>query len=305
MKFSHRSDTRKPVTVQLVGGLGNQVFGYFAGEYLRAAFDHNVEYIPSVQANGVFGLTSSITDLGIQPYDLSKHTKNRYATLKRRLYTAGIRVGLDENLLRSKMRLFRSQEVGFDSRLDYVTPGTLVEGYFQSYMYIDYVSGKIGPPVISIQNPTPWLSDQIHKISEESPIMVHVRRGDYRNLASTNGNLDSTYYLEGVDAIMAELGKRPIWVFSDEPAHVQSELGSKLPKSALYVFQPRNSTAAEALYLMSLGSGSVISNSTFSWWSAKLRSGGPTVAPESWFKALPEPLHLIPPDWVRIPSTWV
>jgi hypothetical protein len=71
------------------------------------------------------------------------------------------------------------------------------------------------------------------------------------------------------------------------------------------VLQPRESTAAEALYLMSLGSGSVISNSTFSWWSAKLGNGGPIVAPQSWFKTLPEPLHLIPPDWLRIPSTWV
>ena len=113
MIFGLDSDTEKPVTVQLVGGLGNQLFGYFAGEYLRQAFDHKVKYIPSVQVNGVFGQTSSITDLGIQPYDLSRQPKNQYTTLKRRLYSAGIKVGLHENLLRSKIKLFTIHSSSF------------------------------------------------------------------------------------------------------------------------------------------------------------------------------------------------
>jgi hypothetical protein len=305
MRMGSDFDIHQPVSIQLVGGLGNQLFGYFAGEYLRASFGLNVNFIPSIQSHGVFGLPSSLLDLGIHPLHLATQPQIRSATVKRKMYSLGVRLGVGESLLSSKLSVFRSEEVGFDSKVSRVNPGTLVEGYFQSYKYTDYVSDKTGPLVISIKTPTPWLSSQLIKVSEERPIMVHVRRGDYRNLSATYGNLDSRYYIEGIEILREKLGSRPVWAFSDEIDDVKSELGNKLPKSTVYVAQPRDSSAAEALYLMSLGSGSVISNSTFSWWSAKLRHGGPTVAPQSWFKALQEPLDLIPPDWTRIPSTWL
>lgn len=304
MRFSQKLSKHQPTYIRLRGGLGNQLFGYFAGEYLRASLDHDVRYIPSSQAYGVFGQASSISDLGIHIQDPSKQPKTRTATLKRKLYTLGVELGVSKSLLSSKLRLFRSEEVGFDSKLDSIVPGTLVEGYFQSYKYIDYVIEKVGTPVIAIEKPTAWLAHQLNRAREEKPIMVHVRRGDYRSLAATYGNLDSKYYLEGVDAICAVLGQRPVWVFSDDPDQVQLELGGELPKSAVFISQPRDSSAAEAMMLMAQSSALVISNSTFSWWAAKLGDRKRVIAPNPWFVAQNEPTDLIPPSWERIDSVW-
>jgi len=54
---------------------------------------------------------------------------------------------------------------------------------------------------------------------------------------------------------------------------------------------------------MRLGTGYVLSNSTFGWWAAYLARMEPkvVVVPDPWFKKIDEPLGLIPIGWTRIP----
>ena len=57
---------------------------------------------------------------------------------------------------------------------------------------------------------------------------------------------------------------------------------------------------------MSKGIAIVISNSTFSWWSAAFSKPGTSVYyPSKWFKALDDPEDLIPRDWTPIESEWL
>lgn len=136
--------------------------------------------------------------------------------------------------------------------------------------------------------------------------MVHVRRGDYAKAENKDfGMLDVRYYENAVSRARKKLGdaNRPIWIFSDDIPMVRKEL-SQVFLDASFVVPPRESNAAESMILMSKGAANVISNSTFSWWSAILNAGSVVVAPSKWFKNMNDPEGLIPPEWLTEESEW-
>ncbi len=49
---------RKPTQINLVGGLGNQLFGYIAGKYLEKLFGHNVVF-------NTWRIPKGLTDHGV------------------------------------------------------------------------------------------------------------------------------------------------------------------------------------------------------------------------------------------------
>jgi hypothetical protein len=60
------------------------------------------------------------------------------------------------------------------------------------------------------------------------------------------------------------------------------------------------------MILMSRASDLIISNSTFSWWSAYISNKETNVvAPNKWFRDLEDPKMLIPEHWHQVDSQWI
>jgi hypothetical protein len=124
------------------------------------------------------------------------------------------------------------------------------------------------------------------------------------------GALAVNYYLDAlrlVDRnIEHQIKDRPIWIFSDEPFLVKQEFAAISEfESAQFIETPDEADPAESLFLMSAASSIIISNSTFSWWSAALSQGATVVAPAKWFKKSEDPDSLIPSTWLRAESSWL
>ena len=99
--------------------------------------------------------------------------------------------------------------------------------------------------------------------------MIHIRRGDYLEFNSIYGVLDQEYYRRGCDLLFNKIGKRPIWLASDDVQGALAWLGKKLPITK--ILDPnKNYGAILTLELMSGFSGIIMANSTFSWWAAFL-----------------------------------
>lgn len=298
----------RTTTIKLVGGLGNQLFGYFAGLYLKQVKNIAIAFeIGAVRGLGNFH-GSSLESFDIKSELLTSHTSNsivkrvarmlmwpivRRSTTLRRLYT---RI----------LGMYVSSDIGFDPELDEVPLGTLISGYFQTFKYVESVL-KSGFEFPRLRNASIWYQEMEKLILTERPIVLHVRRGDYAlQKNSYFGQLSESYYLNGLAALGVPIlgSEARIWIFSDEIKKVRSEFKSFESELVRWIEAPLDADPAEELMLMSKGSARVISNSTFAWWSAILSNSGSTVVPQRWFRGRDEPRDLIPDNWIRVESSW-
>ena len=293
--------TEKPLTVKLVGGIGNQLFGYFAGL--------------AVSRNLGVGLNLDLTDLRM---GRSTHTSSIEA-----LDLPGVfswRVDDQSNLKQVTSRIcsrlkraypslnrfsgsYTSVDVGFDPAILKTTfSKKYITGYFQSYRYHDLCSHAIPEP--KLKNPSRWFINSQKKIQDHDVIAIHIRRGDYRKLSESFGMLNSSYYKGALEVALSLVPNAKCWVFSDDISEARKLL-SNLTHDFTFVEPPKATEPAESLLLMSSAKANVIANSTFSWWSAKLNSKTQIVlAPDKWFKALDDPLDLYPSNWILEKSSW-
>jgi hypothetical protein len=221
------------------------------------------------------------------------------------------KLGIPASNLNRITKLHVSPVVGYDKTLDAARPGDYIVGYFQTHLYLDELRLVNRMPKLALTEKSTWFREHLKEMAETNPTVIHVRRGDYL-LDKNNyiGVLSVEYFLNGLRLLESRIEHqtkaKPIWIFSDEPGVVKEEFSGIMEfVSAKYIETPPGSDPAESLILMSSASSIVISNSTFSWWSAALSKGAKVVAPSKWFKRSEDPQDLIPANWLRAESSWL
>jgi hypothetical protein len=309
--------------VALMGGLGNQLFQLAAGLCISLENGNVLELNPNLSncrknMNGEpeilsYSLPRSVVTL---EENLSKYWLGKLFGHSRKIQATP--VGFEANisyqavigfLVRSQTRklLGRNGQVIFFSEVGYVEipkglKNAIYFGYFQSYKYLS--NNRI---LIQMMELT---SDEYPEVQEfyktlslnTSPLVVHVRLGDYRT-ESNFGLVSKKYYSEAIKSQMETNQFDSIWLFSDEPDEAVTVVPPEYISKIRVVTECANSSAA-TLEIMRLGKGYVIANSTFSWWGAILsHTHNPKViSPDPWFRGMSEPKDLIPPDWIRFKS---
>lgn len=299
------------VTVRLVGGLGNQLFGYFLGRYLQQTRGISVRYDVSEQSNQLGAHDVSIRDLNLP---------GEFGTYNER-FLARIPLLLLRRIFRKMLRLWRakvsgnnyytSEVLGFDENLEKITLNRkFLSGYFQSAVYVQVLAAENSQvlrvlPKVSTQ----WFEDTRREILEVKPIVIHVRRGDYIKHADTYGLLSDEYFIKALELIREqnpESQNAEIWVFTDSPESVNAALPILISNTTRLVEAPIGTSDSEILIAMSFADKLVISNSTFSWWAAMLNLPNKfVIAPNKWYKNMEDPAKLIPKEWITQPSLWV
>jgi hypothetical protein len=292
------------VTIQLIGGLGNQLFGYFAGRHISRILDANLVLNLEKQRFNAHD-RSSILDLQFVTEATSWSTNG--SVVEKLVNAVPSRLFDAQKFSRRFLGYYRSADIGFDSTLDLVKDGTLVSGYFQTHRYFDAEGGSASIGQLAPVRPSTWFSVMQEKARELNPIMVHVRRGDYlESINQSIGALARGYFEESLEKVRsdADNSDREIWLFSDSAPEVQAEL-SGLSENLRVIFPPTESKAVESMALFSLGSAHIISNSTFSYWGAMFSKNSRVIAPTKWFRGMEDPRDLIPPTWTRVTSKWM
>jgi hypothetical protein len=249
----------KTVTVELQGGLGNQLFGWATGFALALRMRAD--------------LTLDTTKLQYRPYELdnfllSEHvsTKNTQKRFRQRLFE----------------REFSFTEASFeyDHRIKEIENSTTLHGYFQSSRYFEDAAGSIRSLVL-LKNMSSEYLDFEKIVSAEQTLAVHVRRGDYVGLENYHGLTSEEYFRNAIRIANASMHFRKIMVFSDD-----IEVAKKvIPDADYFVSSDKLPSAAENLILMSNCSGLIGSNSSFSWWAGYLGDTPSSVRifPRPWF----------------------
>lgn len=160
-------------------------------------------------------------------------------------------------------------------------------GYFMSPKYFLQENPKsIFSETVNPVNP--WIQNEVNSIRNSNGIGVHVRLGDYVALGDKVIPSEN-YFMQSIALLRAKLGFfAPLYIFSDEPKKVAA-LFPNLVAKANIINSPASITSVENLILLSNCDAFVCSNSTFSWWAARLSNSSPElqVRPSYFFTSLP------------------
>jgi hypothetical protein len=291
------------VVTKVKGGLGNQIFQYYAGMYLAEKNKTISSFYLEKGSKGAFQHGSSLLELNFGA-QLNLTTKIDGTNLNHKV-SRFLSIN-HPNLYRSTSRFwdsYVSNETGFDPRLDSLKGNLTLEGYFQSYKYFESLKSKriVHGRFLPV-NPSSAASELQRMIVAENPIVMHLRRGDYVTNSNT-GLLARDYYLHALEALEAR--DRNVWVFSDDIQLAKDQFSPVESRAWRWIGSEQINLASENLFLMSLSRDIIIGNSTFSYWAANLNEKKNVMAPTKWFKRQDDPRDLYPPSWKTIDSSWV
>lgn len=311
--------TRQSARISLLGGLGNQLFQLAAvmsvdskDRQLDASFV-SVRRTDNVEDIFYFVLPSGVSRVAkIEPFLFLQKGFNfalRFSLSKKISWLKGtIRwiLNLVANLtLREPFALQIGSNLGYVPIVQRRDKNLYLHGYFQSYQYLQSRDVLKQLMEMKLASDHDELSKYRQLAETTHPLVVHVRRGDYKT-ESNFGLLGPKYYESAIDLMWSTNAFKEIWLFSDE-ADAALELIPSRYQSHVRVIPDIDGIPATTLEIMRLGSGYVIANSSFSWWGAALskNSKAMVVSPDKWFKAMNDPLDLIPPNWTQLPSDFL
>lgn len=298
---------RNTVKIDLVGGLGNQLFGYVASLSYALKFNCILILDKSQIPLGLTNHGSNIESFQLPYVDSIVFTEIGH--VRQCLYRISNLLVIKNKLFRlfqrKIFRIYQATSTGYEETFLENKNLKFIKGYFQSYKYFQHVSVSGIELDFELKNASEWYIVNKQKILLDAPVVLHIRLGDYKLKNSPLGLLDLKYYSSAIKIQQERFPQKNFWIFSDDIDEARSILEKLLPESSIFVSPPDNSDAAESLKLMSLGSAHIISNSSFSWWAAMLSSNPENViAPSPWFRFEKEPLELLNPKWNKLQSTW-
>ena len=289
------------IIVQLMGGVGNQLFQYAFGKNL------------AVQNNCDLKLDLSFFEnQSIRSYELSHfRVVESFASAEECMY---LKKTHDSRFNRYKRKFFGSKpniieerDLSFDASYLRTESNTYLTGYWQSERYFNNIKTIIKNEFEIKTSPSKANHRFIQEInSTPGAVSVHIRRGDFNNDIVVNkihGTCSLNYYDKAVQAIVSSVSEPIFFVFSDDTAWAKKNLNLNLPTHFVDINDERS--AYEDMRLMQNCKHHIIANSTFSWWGAwlGLNKDKIVIAPKKWFN---DPTlnvqseSIIPPTWIRI-----
>ena len=310
----------RDVVVQLMGGLGNQMFQVAAG-YAVAHNRGSFLWLDD-RALPILSRRRNTTSRAVEVFDfkISAHAATddelRDLGLDWRVLPppspflpqkawAALRRGV--NSVRGfGCEVIAERSLGFEpKRFDNIAtdlPAYLI-GYWQSVEYFNECRQELVKEFIPAESMSRGLSELRQRIESEESLVVHVRRGDLvtnRSAQAFHGLLPVAYYEDAFDSLRERMSIAQTYLFTDDPQWCSAEL-RHLPAVRIVDSSRFPGPSAHHLYAMSAGKAFILANSSFSWWAAWLSQAPPArvIAPSCWFSGSP---HLTGPaldEWMR------
>jgi hypothetical protein len=300
----------KKLILQINGGLGNQLFQFHAG-YLYSEIhdcDLYLDFSRSINDQAIRRRKNLGMDLrGLHEFKLPKGTVIKSGLISRFFLSNKFLNLFGSGSMTNFIDFSKRGEIGEKLKIndfEASRPGralTRLKGNFQS---LEIISAAIELGSISeleLRKQSSSLKDALDLLELGDSLAIHVRLTDYLKDATSN-LLSSNYYGSAFEE--ANLGKdfKHVWMFSDDIELAKSILPQTIVGKVTNFVSEKDFSDAESLLLMSKFDSLIISNSTFSYFSAFYGKSGMTVfAPNIWFMDDQMEIKLeYPHDWIEI-----
>ena len=107
--------------------------------------------------------------------------------------------------------------------------------------------------------------------SLDNPLALHIRRGDFLINSARHHNLSLDYYSKEIEKFESD---KQVVIFTDDPKWCNEQ---KIFSDDRFLISEGSSNYVD-MCLMSMCSGHIIANSSFSWWGAWLANSEKVVA---------------------------
>lgn len=162
----------------------------------------------------------------------------------------------------------------------------MLDGYYQNISEFEDVVDQVKFEFTFKNKFDESIENLAKKIRDtDNSVCIHVRRGDYVYNPTANsyhGVMDIDYYQSAQEVIEKIISNPVYYVFSEDIDWCKKNL-----KSDYDVYFVGDKYCGDRdtghLYLMQMCENHIISNSSFSWWSAFLSSSNITIGPKKWF----------------------
>ncbi len=239
---------------KLYGGIGNQLFQLWTARKLSIDLD-----MPLGIDTSFFRNQKHVTE---RTYALNEVVKqlencqelNRIQTIRNNLLNS---IGYGS--------IIKESNSGIVPQVDNSEHLTL-DGYWQNFRNFDSIKSEIKKKIQNINHST-----FLERNMEGDVLAIHVRRGDYvTNYKARNfhGLLTAKYFQIAEKRALENFAIKKIVVFSEDINWCEKNI--KFKSNCEYFRQDRNMSDLDVLRLMSRFKNQIISNSSFSWWSAYL-----------------------------------
>ena len=266
------------VSVNILGGLGNQLFQIAAG-YAYARREKGTLQIEHIKTNGNRPLYWDTILHRIQPYLVSS--------------------------LPSLDSWYEPAPTMFGEMGTLPQQGKYLRGYLQSskYFYNDEIKEEIrelfqAPPYLVEQVKTKY-ADLIEK--KDRVVLVHCRRTDYITYQHVHGPLQASYYKEAIKRIMEKV-ENPIFLLCGDDSSFWNEIRKEIQPVWENEHRILDETDVHTFILLQQFQNVIMSNSTFIWWTTWLSQAKNVIAPSQWFgPAGPREWEdIYEPSWQRV-----
>ena len=278
--------------VQIIGGLGNQMFqfAFYSGlkeKYVNVKLD-----------------TSSFGAYTHNGFELDKvfHVEYLKASIRERIKLSyqgsEIWIRVLRKLLKRKKTEYVEPYLCFDENAISLSCDKYYIGYWQSYKYFTNIEAAIRgqfhfSKVLSDKNE--FIKKQMQN---SNSVSLHVRLGDYVNNPAYSNICTSAYYNKAINIIQSKVSEPKFFVFSDDTVWCKDHL--KIPNCHIIDWNNKEESYWD-MCLMTYCKHNIIANSSFSWWGA-------------WLNTNPERIVIAPGKWINddrvqvsdiIPSDWI
>ncbi|MEI8116863.1 MAG: alpha-1,2-fucosyltransferase [Flavobacteriia bacterium] len=296
---------KKLVSVQLIGGLGNQMFQYAIGIILQLENKINVKFDLDFFKiiDGGEGYIKRSFDLDVFDVHIDP------LTIEERNYFLGTgRLLTIKRLLKGRPAYYYEQVEGFKEDWKVINKNMYFSGYFQKYeFYSNYETLLLETFQFNKMKISQKALEIADLLVKENSVSIHIRKGDYVKDSITKMvfcDLDSEYYNRAIARLRKLQTNLKFYVFSDDVNWVVENFN---PQEIIYevidLNNPKNSW--DDIFLMTKCKHNILANSTFSWWGAFLNPNPQKViiAPKKWYYDTIKNQHamqIYPNGWILI-----
>jgi hypothetical protein len=305
-----KSSAERTLSIDLLGGIGNQLFRYYAATTIAEKLDLRVRFFLGELPESHSQFNSRIQDLGFSIVPERRVSPKKHSLFLKRIsnYLSAKSVFLKKvESIFSGIHIERGLGILEECNLiskkfgRFPFPTNIhLDGHFQDILYFSNRSSATSE--INFFRPAN-LDSLVHdfqkqSLSTDNICVVHIRRGDFKNHKNDIGLLSKDYYENAMSSFVLGRGNPHFFIISDDISEAKAMVTEKYQRVCTFVHDSEQMNPAALMWLVSKYKNFILSNSTFSLWIALL-------APETKYVSYPFPFNRNLALQVRgFPVTW-